>query len=80
MRVLKFTGLKVLEIGVFLLYGEGSFHLVNYLLRSDAEWHNYPLVAQYFGSIALVTFFLLSLWGMIYLLWQLMKKNWEWAE
>jgi len=79
MRVIKFIGLKVAEIGIFVLYVEGSYRFMFYA-NCFRDWNEMPLTAQYICAPLLMSSMLIFVGIFVFGIVQLIKLNWEWAE
>ena len=79
MRVIKFIGLKTVEIGVLVLYVEGSYRFMFYA-NYFRDWNEMPLTAQYICAPLLMSFMLVFVGIFVFGILQLIKLNWKWAE
>ena len=84
-RIWRFFGLKVVEFGAFfgIPFSIGSIarFFPNYIAWLEVEGTNFWSI----WGIGFVTMFMpfivaICLGGSIYILVELIKKNWEWAE
>ena len=84
MRVLRFIGLKVMEITAIVLYAHGSYLLVSYIHSVDIglikDWYNISVIEQHIMSSLVMFAVLLMSSIIIFLIIQLIKLNWKWSK
>jgi hypothetical protein len=82
MRILRFIGLKVAEIGGVVLYVWGSHWIVLWFHPrfTDGQGSITEVVLEYV-LCALITPLTVTMVGLLcFLLFQWVKKNWEWSK
>ena len=79
MRVIKFIGLKVVEISFLVSYVEGSYIFMDYLAIGN-DWDRASLLGQYVMAPLLMLLFIAIFISVVFGLVQLIKLNWKWAN
>ena len=81
MRVIKFIGFKIAEVVAYLLFAHLCYlYLSPNIIKDGDVYYTWSIVIQYFLSSLIGLCILMLLSSVMFLLWLLIKKNWEWAN